>query len=57
MSRDTDQQLRLAQKMLDLVEQANKRICVTLLWYNVEKLESSFAQVRLFAKKKVEDNF
>ena len=29
--------------------------CVTLLRYNVDKLESSYAQIRLFARKKEDE--
>ena len=47
-----DEQLILAQKVIDVVDQANKKICVTLLLYNVENPESPYSQVRIFAKKK-----
>ena len=36
---------------------SNWRICVTLLRYNVEKPETSFAQVRIFAKKTEDEKF
>ena len=52
MSKDMDKQLKLAHKVVDLVDRANKKICVTLLRYNVDKPESSFAQVQSFARKK-----
>ena len=45
MSRDMDEQLKLAQKVLDVVDRTNRKICVTLLRYNVDKPESSYAQV------------
>ena len=57
MSKDMDEQLKLAHKVVDVVDQVNRKICVTLLWYNVDKPESSYAQVRLFARKKEEDKF
>ena len=57
MSKDTDEQLKLAHKVVDVVDRANKKICVTLLRYNVDKPESSYAQVRLFARKKVDEKF
>ena len=50
MSKDMDKQLKLAHKVVDVVDRAKKKICVTLLRYNVDKLESSYAQVRLLAK-------
>ena len=57
MSKDMDEQLKMAHKVVDIVDRANRRICVTLLQYNVDKLESSYAQVRIFARKKEEENF
>ena len=57
MSNDMDEQLKLAQKIVDVVDWANRKICVTLLPYNVVKPESSFAQVRLFARKKEDEKF
>ena len=52
MSKDMDEQLKLSHKVVDVVDQANRKICVTLLRYNVDKPESSYAQVRPFAGKK-----
>ena len=57
MSKDLDEQLTLGQKVVDVVDRANGKIWVTLLWYNVDKLESSYAQVRLFARKKEDEKF
>ena len=57
ISRDMDEQLKLAHKVVDVVERTNRKICVTLLRYNIDKLESSFAQVRLFARKKKDEKF
>ena len=51
MSEDIDEQLNLAHKVVDVVDRANRKICVTLLWYNVDKPESFYAQVQLFARK------
>ena len=47
-----DEQLKLAHKVVDVVDRANRKICVTLLRYNVDTPESSYAQVRLFARKR-----
>ena len=55
MSKDMDEQLKLAHKFVDGVDRANRKICVTLLRYNVNKTESSYAQVRLFARKKQDE--
>ena len=51
MSKDMDEQIKLAHKVVDVVDRANRKICVTLLRYNVDNLESSYAQVRLFARE------
>ena len=57
MSRDMDEQLKLAHKAVDVVDRTNRKICVTLLLYNVDKPESSYAQVRLFARNKQDEKF
>ena len=50
-------QLKMANKVVDVVDRANRKICVILLRYNVDKPESSYAQVRLFARKKEDEKF
>ena len=55
MSKDMDEQPKLAHKVVDVVDRANRKICVTLLRYNVDKPESSCAQVRLFGRKKEDE--
>ena len=40
MSKDIDEQLKLAHKVVDVVDRASRKICVTLLRYNVDKPES-----------------
>ena len=57
MPKDLDEQLELAHKVVDVVDRANRKICVTLMRYNVNKPESSYAQVRLFARKKKVEMF
>ena len=57
MSKDMDEQLKLAHKVVDLVVRANRKNCATLLPYNVDKLESSYAQVPFFARKKEDGKF
>ena len=52
-----DEQLKLAHKVVDVVYQLNKEICVTLLRYNVNKPERSYAQVRFFARKSEDEKF
>ena len=36
MSRDMDEQLKLAHKVIDVVDRANRKICMTLLRYNMD---------------------
>ena len=57
MSRDMDEQLKLAHKLVDVVDRTNRKICVTLLRYNVDNPESSYAQIRLFGRKKQDEKF
>ena len=57
MPRHMDEQLKLAHKVVDVVDRTNRKICVTLLRYNVDKPKSSYAQVRLFARKKEDEKF
>ena len=57
MSKDMDEQLKLAHKVVDVVDRANRKICETLLRYNVNKPESSYTQVRLFSRKKEDEKF
>ena len=57
MSKVMDEQLKLAHKVIDVMDRANRNICVTLLRYNVDRLERSYAQVRFFARKKEDENF
>ena len=52
-----DEQLKLAHKVVDVVDRTNRKVCVALLRYNVDNPESSYAQVRLFARKKEDENF
>ena len=52
-----DEQLKLAHKVIELVDRSNRKICVTLLQYNVDKFGSSYAQVQLFASKNEDGKF
>ena len=56
-SKDKDEQLKLAHKVVDVVVRANRQLCVTLLRYNVNKPMSSSAQVRCSGRKKEDENF
>ena len=57
MSKDMDEQLKLAHKFVDVVDRVNRKNCVTLLLYNVDKPESSYVEVGLFARKKEDEKF
>ena len=56
MSKDMDEQLILAHKLVDVVDRANRKIWKDL-HYNVDKPERSYAQVRFFAGKKEDEKF
>ena len=51
MSRDMDEQLKVAHKVVDVMDRPYRNSCLTLLRYNMDTSESSYAQVRLFAMK------
>ena len=57
LSKDMEEQLKLVHKVIDVVDRPNRRICVTLLRYKVDNPETSYAQVRLFGRKKEEEEF
>ena len=57
LSKDMEEQLKLVHKVIDVVDRPNRKICVTLLRYKVENPETSYAQVRLFGRKKEEEKF
>ena len=57
MSKDLDEQLKPAHSVVNVVDCPNRQTCVTILRCNVDKLESSYAPVRLFARKKEEQKF
>ena len=51
-SKDMDDKSKLPHKVVDVVDGPYRKIFATLLRYNVDKQESSYAQVRFFAWKK-----
>ena len=57
LSKDMEEQLKLVHKAIDVVDRLNRRICVTLLRYKVDNPETSYAQARLFGRKKEEEKF
>ena len=57
LSKDMEEQLKLMHKVIDVVDRPNRRISVTLLRYKADNPEISYAQVRLFGRKKEEEKF
>ena len=57
LSKEIDQQLKLAHKMVGVMDRANRKFCVTLLRYSVDKPGSSYGEVRLFQRKKEDEKF
>ena len=57
LSKDMEEQIKFVHKVIDVVGRPNRRICVTLLRYKVDNPETSYAQVRLFGRKKQEEKF
>ena len=57
MSKDIDEQLELARKVIDVVDRAKIKLCLTLKRYNVEWPESSYARIRIFGEKKENEKF
>ena len=49
MSKDMDEQLELAHKVVDVEDRSNRKIYVTLWRHSVDKVNSFTAQVRLFS--------
>ena len=52
-----EEQLKLVHKVIDVVDCSNRKICVTMLIYKVDNPETSYAQVRLFGRRKEEEKF
>ena len=57
LSKDLEEQLKLTHKVLEVVDRPHRKNCVTMLRYMVEKPETSYVQVRLFGRRKEEENF
>ena len=55
--KDMDEKFKLAHKVVDVVDRANRKICVTALWYNADNSESLYAQLHFFAGKKEHEKF
>ena len=57
LAKDMEEQLKFTHKVVKVVDRPHRMICVTMLRYNVEKPETSYVQVRLFGRRKDEENF
>ena len=57
LSKDMIEQLKLADKVVDVFDRASRKNFVTVQRYSVDKPESSYAKVRIFAGKKEEEKF
>ena len=57
LAKDMEEQLKFTDKIVEVVDRPHRKICVTMLRYNVEKPETSSIQVRLFGRRKDEENF
>ena len=57
LCKDMEEQLKLVNKVIDVVDCPNRKICVTLLRYKVDNPDTSYVQVRLFGRKTEEEKF
>ena len=57
MSKDMDGLLNLVHKIVDVVDRTNKKICVTLVRYNVYETKKAYRQAQLFAGKEEDESF
>ena len=57
LSKDIEEQLKLVHKVIDIVNCAKRRICVTPLRYKADNPVTSYAQVRLLGRKTEEEKF
>ena len=57
LAKDMEEQLNLTHRIVEVAGRPHRKICVTMLRYNVEKPETSFFQMRLFGRRKDEEKF
>ena len=57
LAKEMEEQLKLTHKVVEVVDRQHRKLCVTVLRYNVEKPENSYVQVRLSARRKDEEKF
>ena len=56
LAKDMEEQLKLTHQVVEVVDRPHRKICVTMLRYNVEKPKISLVQMRLFGRRKDEEN-
>ena len=56
-SKEIDEQFKLANKLVDVVNRANKKIHVILVRYKMAISKSLYAQIRTFARKNDDEKF
>ena len=57
LCKDMEEQLKLVHKVIDVVDRPNRKICVTLLRYNADNPDTSYAQVRPFGRTTEDEKF
>ena len=57
LTKNMEEQLKLTNKVVEVVDRPHRKIFLTMLRYNMEKLETSYVQLRLFGKRKDEEKF
>ena len=57
MSKDLNDQLKLFHKVADVMNRPNRKICMTLLRYYVDKPTSSCATLKIFAREDEKEKF
>ena len=57
LSKDMEEQLKLVHKVIDIVDDPRRSICVRLLRYKADNPETSYARVCLFGRKTEEEKF
>ena len=56
LAKEMEEQLKLTHKVVEAVHRPQRKICVTMLRYNVEKPETSYVRVRLFGRERRKKN-
>ena len=52
-----EEQFKLTHKVVEVVDRPHRKICMTMMRYNVEKSETSYVKVRLFGRGEGEEKF